>query len=162
MGIMLRKSFKGNHLWIPPIADQIEESLKLGWTEQQIQESLIKYDKKAHDSNPKVKIDAMFFTATEEPVVLQGKDRFVKKLLDEMSDTLHVRRDTKVPEYLSLNTVIICNPNALSYQSMVNYPHAYYLKYFLNKQINCLVWNYRGYGRTKGSMLPHLLASDIE
>ena len=33
---------------------------------------------------------------------------------------------------------------------MINYPHAYYLKYFLNKQINVVVWNYRGYRRTKG------------
>ena len=96
------------------------------------------YEKKAHDSNPKVKIDAMLFKATEEPVALQGKDRFVRKLLDEMNDTLQVGQDTEVPSYLSLNTVILCNPNALSYQSMVNYPHAYYLKYFLNKQINLL------------------------
>lgn len=45
---------------------------------------------------------------------------------------------------------------------MINYPHAYYLKYFLNKQINCLVWNYRGYGRTKGSLDPEDFKGDAE
>ena len=45
---------------------------------------------------------------------------------------------------------------------MINYPHAYYLKYFLNKNINVLVWNYRGYGRSKGSPTPENLCMDIE
>ena len=31
---------------------------------------------------------------------------------------------------------------------MINYPHAYYLRFFLNKGINVIVWNYRGYGRS--------------
>jgi pimeloyl-ACP methyl ester carboxylesterase len=42
----------------------------------------------------------------------------------------------------------------MSYQHMVNYPQAFYLKYFLGKQINCLLWNYRGYGRTRGRPNP--------
>jgi alpha/beta superfamily hydrolase len=83
-----------------------------------------------------VKIDAMFFTATEEPLVLVGDKDFEKS------------------KYLDFDTVILCNPNAMAYQNMINYPHAYYLKFFLNKQINCLVWNYRGYGRTPGSPVP--------
>jgi alpha/beta superfamily hydrolase len=58
------------------------------------------------------------------------------------------------PRYRSLDTFILCNPNAMAYQHMINYPHAYYLKYFLNKQINVVVWNYRGYGRTKGDPSP--------
>ena len=32
---------------------------------------------------------------------------------------------------------------------MINFPHAFYLRYFLNKDINVLIWNYRGYGLTK-------------
>jgi len=44
---------------------------------------------------------------------------------------------------------------------MINYPHAYYLKYFINKQINVLVWNYRGYGRTKGRPSPDNLCTDV-
>lgn len=61
-----------------------------------------------------------------------------------------------------MDTFILCNPNAMSYQQMINYPHAYYLKYFLNKQINVLVWNYRGYGRTKGRPDPENLCRDAE
>ena len=90
-----------------------------------------------------VKIDAMFFTATEEPLVLVGENQENSK-------------------YLEYDTVILCNPNAMAYQNMINYPHAYYLKFFLNKQINCLVWNYRGYGRTPGSPVPQQFYHDAE
>ena len=82
-------------------------------------------------------IDAMFFAATEEPLDLQHKD------------------DSKV-EFLNYDTFILCNPNAMAYQNMINYPHAYYLKFFLHRHINCFVWNYRGYGRTKGNSTPEL------
>ena len=34
---------------------------------------------------------------------------------------------------------------------MINYPHAYYLRFFLQKKINVLLWNYRGYARSKSS-----------
>ena len=50
----------------------------------------------------------------------------------------------------------------MAYQSMINYPHAYYLKYFLNKHINCLVWNYQGYGRTGGEPDPNEFLVDAE
>lgn len=33
---------------------------------------------------------------------------------------------------------------------MINYPHAYYLRFFLQKNINVICWNYRGYARSKG------------
>jgi hypothetical protein len=115
MGIVLRKSFKGNHVWIPST------------------------------SPDGVKIDAMFFTANEQPLVLDS--------------SLHTDDNT---QYLSHDTFILCNPNAMSYQHMINYPHAFYLKYFLGKQINCLVWNYRGYGRTKGKPDPRDFEKDAE
>jgi hypothetical protein len=113
MGIVLRKSFKGTHIWIPP-------------------------------STPNgVKIDAMFFTANEQPLQL-----------DPASQT------EENSTYLNYDTFILCNPNAMSYQHMINYPHAYYLKYFLGKQINCLIWNYRGYGRTGSTPNPMVMEQD--
>jgi hypothetical protein len=66
------------------------------------------------------------------------------------------------PKYLELDTFILCNPNAMSYQNMINYPQAYYLKYFLSKQMNVLVWNYRAYGRTDGTPDPDHLQYEIE
>lgn len=45
---------------------------------------------------------------------------------------------------------------------MINYPHAYYLKYFLTKQINCFIWNYKGYGRTSGKPDPREFSTDAE
>ena len=52
------------------------------------------------------------------------------------------------PKYLSKPTVIMCNPNALYYQQMVTSPNAYWLNFFLKRDINVLCWNYRGYGES--------------
>lgn len=43
-------------------------------------------------------------------------------------------------------TVLMCNPNALYYQQMVIAPNAYWLNFFLKRDINVICWNYRGYG----------------
>lgn len=122
------------------------------------------FDEELHYSQQPVKIDAMFFSASEETAVLLGQGALESKLLDDMEkNQLTSRIDLEIqPKYLEYDTVIMCNPNAMTYQSMINYPHAYYLKYFLNKQINCLVWNYRGYGRTRGQLKPHHLKTDAE
>ena len=49
--------------------------------------------------------------------------------------------------------MIMCNPNALYYQQMVTSPNAYWLNFFLKRDINVLCWNYRGYGEsTRGSL----------
>ena len=103
-----------------------------------------------------VKIDAMFFSATEETCALTGSQR------KQGGDIENGAKGARDPKYLDYDTFILCNPNAMSYQHMINYPHAYYLKFFLNKQINCLVWNYRGYGRTRGTPDPRLFQYDAE
>jgi hypothetical protein len=134
-----------------------------------------------------VKIDAMFFTSTEEPVVLLGDEHLLNGKANPSGQNeadFHQLDNSSQPSvgkensnnskdqpsalfkherrYLDMDTFILCNPNAMSYQQMINYPHAYYLKYFLNKQMNVLVWNYRGYGRTKGSPNPDNLCRDAE
>jgi pimeloyl-ACP methyl ester carboxylesterase len=48
------------------------------------------------------------------------------------------------------------------YQYMVNHPHAFYLRFFLNKNINVMIWNYRGYGLSHGSPDPYLIRRDSE
>ena len=97
MGMVLEKTFEGEHRWIKPE--------KPGGT----------------------KIDAMFFTTTGEAV----------------------NDDDPSMNYKNLPTFILCNPNAMFYQHMINFPHAYYLRFFLQKNINVMIWNYRGYGRSK-------------
>ena len=45
---------------------------------------------------------------------------------------------------------------------MIFESHNYYLKkLFLEKGINVLTWNYRGYGRSSGTPLPETLKSDM-
>ena len=64
--------------------------------------------------------------------------------------------------YNNKPTVILCNPNALCYEQMVNYPHNYWLKYFMNKGNNVVVWNYRCYGSAKGTPTPYNIKRDGE
>ena len=45
---------------------------------------------------------------------------------------------------------------------MVHLSHTYYLKFFLDKGINVMTWNYRSYGRSKGTPGPDNLKEDIE
>ena len=59
-------------------------------------------------------------------------------------------------------TFLLCNPNAMFYQHMVNHPHAFYLRFFLNRGINVLIWNYRGYGLSHGSPGPFNIRTDAD
>ncbi len=43
----------------------------------------------------------------------------------------------------------MCNPNALSYEWMILAANAYWLDFFLKRDCNVLVWNYRGYGESE-------------
>jgi predicted alpha/beta-fold hydrolase len=45
---------------------------------------------------------------------------------------------------------------------MVHLSHSFYLKFFLEKGCNVVTWNYRGYGRSKGSPSPARIRSDID
>jgi hypothetical protein len=55
-------------------------------------------------------------------------------------------------DYLSKSTIIMCNPNALIYQWMIHSSNAYWLEFFLRRDANVFVWNYRGYGRSQQSL----------
>jgi hypothetical protein len=44
------------------------------------------YDEKNHSPKNGAKLDAMFFTASEEPTVLKGQETLENKLLDDMED----------------------------------------------------------------------------
>lgn len=92
------------------------------------------------DSKKKVLLDCMFFTATCE----QQND------------------DSEGVLYKEFPTVLICNPNAMYYQHMVNQPHAFYLRFFLNRNVNVMLWNYRGYGLSTGSPDPYNVKTDSE
>lgn len=60
----------------------------------------------------------------------------------------------------------MCNPNALSYQQMVVAPNAYWLNFFLKRDINVICWNYKGYGKSQPSssqwLTPTLAKMDAE
>lgn len=45
----------------------------------------------------------------------------------------------------------MCNPNALLYQQMVSSPNAYWLTFFLRREINVMCWNYRSYGKSENA-----------
>ena len=70
------------------------------------------------------------------------------------------------PEYLNKPTIIMCSPNALYYQQMVTSPNAYWLNFFLRRDINVVCWNYRGYGESDRSrfecLSPYKSKQDVE
>lgn len=49
MGIVLKKSFKGEHFWIPPIPKQIKDSYDSKIEDKIIKEKCIKFDIKNHE-----------------------------------------------------------------------------------------------------------------
>ena len=117
------------------------------------------------------KIDCMFFPCTSKEKVIiddttcsldgtarrRRSTRRKKDVLPSVNQTDgNASRDsTEVvePQYLSKPTMIMCNPNALYYQQMVTSPNAYWLNFFLKRDINVLCWNYRGYGESSISNL---------
>lgn len=80
------------------------------------------------------KIDVMFFPATYG---------------DEVQADFS---DQPQEMYLNLSTIVMCNPNALVYQWMITSANAYWLDFFLRRDCNVLIWNYRGYGQSEQSM----------
>ena len=54
----------------------------------------------------------------------------------------------------------MCNPNALVYQQMITSPNAYWLHFFLRREINVVCWNYRGYGESLKSWYNWLAPND--
>lgn len=66
----------------------------------------------------------------------------------------------KKTEYLTKPTVLMCNPNALVYQQMITSPNAYWLHFFLRREINVICWNYRGYGESTQSFFNWLGPND--
>ncbi|CDW82564.1 UNKNOWN [Stylonychia lemnae] len=79
------------------------------------------------------KIDCMFFPCTSET-------------------HQSISIDNPGGEYINKPTFIICNPNALIYQQMVNSPNSYWLTFFLKRGINVMCWNYRKYGLSKSTI----------
>ena len=77
-------------------------------------------------------IDCMFFPCTTGEEVVISEEGVIAA----------ARNYTQKP------TVVMCNPNALIYQTMVLAPNAYWLNFFLKREINVICWNYRGYGES--------------
>ena len=55
-------------------------------------------------------------------------------------------------------TMLFCNPNAGFYEFA--YYQSEWLEYYIRAGVNVMLWNYRGYGRTKGRPTPSRLKKD--
>lgn len=56
----------------------------------------------------------------------------------------------------------MCQPNAMFYQQMVIGPNAYWLNFFLKREINVICWNYRGYGESEISLFHNVSPSSVK
>lgn len=59
---------------------------------------------------------------------------------------------------IDVPTIVLCNPNAGLYE--FSYYQSEWLEYYLSGGLNVFLWNYRGYGRSKGSPSPSALKKD--
>jgi len=57
-------------------------------------------------------------------------------------------------------TMLMCSPNAGLYE--FSYYQSEWVEFYINSGINVFLWNYRGYGRTKGRPNPDRLKKDGE
>ena len=89
----------------------------------------------------------MFFPAThDDKIELDPSDNEV---------------DSSDKKYLQKSTIIMSNPNAMIYQWMVTSSNAYWLDFFLRRDSNVLIWNYRGYGYSQQSIFsPNLTPNE--
>lgn len=96
------------------------------------------------------KIDCMFFPCTtkEEVFIDDSVSIDGRQLVPGKSSRVSALVGGEEAKYLTKATVVMCNPNALYYQQMVTSPNAYWLNFFLKRDINVLCWNYRGYGES--------------
>jgi hypothetical protein len=67
--------------------------------------------------------------------------------------------DTNESVFATKPTIIMCAPNAHYYQQMVTAANAYWLNFFLKRDINVVCWNYRGYGESEASLFEYLSPS---
>lgn len=99
----------------------------------------------------------MFFPATH------GDKIRVDPELDDLEQAGNPQLDMSIHstlKYINKSTIIMCNPNALIYQWMVTSANAYWLDFFLRRDSNVLIWNYRGYGESQQSIFSPNLTPD--
>ena len=95
------------------------------------------------------KIDCMFFPATKGDKVVIEPTMTSNSEEDDLKEEIY---DLSTRKYLDKSTIIMCNPNALIYQWMITSVNAYWLDFFLRRDANVFIWNYRGYGDSEQSM----------
>ena len=120
----------------------------------------VKFEAPSYDGH---KVPLMFFPSQGKHMILD------KEIIKEHGKNVTISFDEEDEDAIHCNcinndrpTVILCNQNALCYEQMVNYPHNFWLKYFMNHGNNVIVWNYRGYGACKGSPDPYNIKRDGE
>lgn len=120
----------------------------------------VKFEAPSYDGH---KVPLMFFPAQAKHMVVD------REVISKHGINVTISFDPEEADSIKCScednnrpTVILCNPNALCYEQMVNYPHNFWLKYFMNKGSNVVVWNYRGYGANKGTPNPYNIKRDGE
>ena len=90
----------------------------------------------------------MFFPGTHGDQI-ELDPQFESEDLEQTGSSVRDNSKTSTLKYINKSTIIMCNPNALIYQWMVTSANAYWLDFFLRRDCNVLIWNYRGYGESQ-------------
>lgn len=89
----------------------------------------------------------------------KGQQEFIRMRDGARIDTMWIANESNNGNP-NTPTVLFCNPNGVFYETFAY--DGYWLEFYLNNGFNIFLWNYRGYGRSKGSFSPENLFSDAD
>jgi hypothetical protein len=89
----------------------------------------------------------------------KGQQEFVRMKDGGVIDTMWIPAEG----YQRVNdtpTVMFCNPNGVFYENFAY--DSYWMEFYTENSFNIFLWNYRGYGRSTGSISPNNLFKDAD
>ena len=89
----------------------------------------------------------------------KGQQEFVRMKDDGIIDTMWIPAEGS-DHVNDTPTVMFCNPNGVFYENFAY--DSYWMEFYTENKFNIFLWNYRGYGRSKGTISPDNLFSDAD
>mmetsp|Transcript_12844 Transcript_12844/g.12836 ORF Transcript_12844/g.12836 Transcript_12844/m.12836 type:complete len:225 (+) Transcript_12844:202-876(+) len=90
----------------------------------------------------------------------KGQQEFISTPDGAKLDTMWVKSELNEGDVTS-PAVLVCNPNGVFYENLGLFDDTFF-KFFLSNGFNVFLWNYRGYGRSTGSISPDKFCEDAD
>ena len=93
-------------------------------------------------------------------VSYKGQQQFINVSGGAILDTMWVESEKNQGKN-NAPAVMMCNPNGVFYENLALFDDSF-LNLFLQNGFNVFLWNYRGYGRSTGSISPDNVLKDAD